>query len=208
GAKFTQPGDLQVFDKGRSVLVQGYANDYTTFLLTEHGGDVVVHKTAGAPRSSSMDRFVVDHNGNLWSRGMRRKDELAIYSHAGDEPAYIAPGGRPLFCDSKNRIWIVSETGGVVRVHLPDADTSLTIDGATWSSRLAETPDGRIFLFHSKGMSELVVSGKGKSLLLSERNHWVEGFPIGKGTTCFFSDTHGSLWILIPGQLLRFAPPK
>jgi hypothetical protein len=206
--RFNQPGDVQVFDSGKGIFVQGYANVYKSFMLTSHGADVVVMPAPVSLRSSAFDRFVVDRKGNLWARGMRNKDELAMVAHAGDAPTYVAPGGHPLFCDSQNRLWFVSNRGGLLHVHLPDADTSLSIDGATWQSRLAETSDGRIFVYHSKGMSELALSGKGKTLLLSEKHKWVDGFPIGKDVLCFFGDTHGGVWLLNSGQLLRFTPPK
>ena len=217
GLKFRQPSDVRLFNGSKSIFVQDFGQSHTSWFLAQGGKgdknatDVTVVKSMPNPLVSGIPfgYSLVDRQGNLWGQATRAgKDELVMFSSADAAPTYVTPGGHPIFCDREGRVWTVATRSGILRVRQGEALSSVTIDGASFASRMAQTPDGRLFLFHAKGLSEVKLSSEGGLMLLSEVNHWQDGFPIGKDGLCFFSDTHGALWLLTYPELLRFTPPK
>lgn len=143
---------------------------------------------------------LVDAEGALWLPKGRSAAGLRIQGGKRDT---IEGSGNPLLLDSKKRTWFFDEVARKVRVKDGDRWASVTLEGVDEFSRMAESPDGRIWLVHAKGLSLMEATGDGPV----EKSRWVQGTPKASSFKGVFCDAAGSLWIVGSGGLIRVPQP-
>ena len=154
--------------------------------------------------------FVEDRGGNVWvgyySGGVARWQ-------AGKFRSFGVPDGVPqgyiyvLFVDSRGRLWIGSQTDGLVRVDDPEAPVPTFVRVAGGGALLDLPVYGVI---EDQARRLYVATGRGilrfdEGLALTRRYSLADGLP-GHFMRALYADRHGDLWFGTRRGLSRLTP--
>jgi hypothetical protein len=193
-------------ENGRAVVVQN-ASSKSAYLLraTGDGFDKV---SLGAWDGDALRPFVrnavLDGDGGLWFTGIRSGATPTTHL-LHDALQEVREAGAPLLCDREGGVWFISRRGDAVRAKIGEQWVEASIAGLRGAAAMAQSSDGRLWLLHGEGVSQLAIDPAGKAVVEVRRLRW--GSPKNDFRAVFIDEANG-LWFVGRGNsLTRFALP-
>lgn len=197
------PGTVDLIcsaDRGRTLLLRT-GDDQSILALQAKGGEIRVRKLEITSDLSTFALEVVEMpQGGIWISNENSCQTLqdGSLSQASYQVA-------PLLIDSKGHFWFQGYPG--VGVPWQGTMVSARVDGATDGARMVESPDGRVWLLHSKGMSLMEARPDGSGLSVTEKGRW-EWNSLRNSYPPLLCDDAGGLWMQGHGRrIIRYQLP-
>ena len=177
-------------DRGRNLLAYHRNEGIFTLLSFEDGSlkQTPVETEGQRLAHSSISHQVRGVDGDLWLT----MNSMLLRYRAG---AITATGqtGAPLLVDSSKRLWFADRKPDTLKVLANDQWHTVTVRGIGNGSAMIESPDGRLWLLHLQGISQMACESRDGSTSIREKGRWNWG-SAKNAFPGLFCDDAGGIW--------------
>jgi hypothetical protein len=145
-------------------------------------------------------------DGEVWMRCAVQEGKLFLWN--GQEFRNTQQNLVPKTRDGKGRAWFSGDIDGFIYVKAGGQWIKSAPKAYTMINTIAEGPDGRMWVVHEDGLSQVEVQGPSQKLAIKEVGRWDLGGPKNSVRDPFFDGNNG-LWFAASGRrILRVELPR